>query len=95
MDRVQKQPPGTHSVHWVVAKCQSNDTFIFLFVCGETQHCNVCVKSLKSSFRRAPDRQSQSRTDVPRRCSDVSVFQSSAAKGISPALDFLVAHNGL
>lgn len=56
---------------------------------------HICVTSLKSSFLRTPDRQSQSRTDIHSCCSDVSFFQSFAAKNISPTFDFIVAHNGL
>lgn len=67
----------------------------FLFCLLRNSKLHICVTSWKSSFLRTPDRQSQSWTDTPSCCSDVSFFQSFAAKNISPAFDFPVADNGL
>lgn len=67
----------------------------FLFCLLRNPKLHICVTSLKSSFLRTPGRQSQSWTDTPSCCSDVSFFQSFAAKNISPAFDFIVANNGL
>lgn len=73
----------------------SIDTSVFLFCLLRNSKLHICVTSLKSSFLRTPDRQSQSWTDTPSCCSDVSFFQSFAAKNISSAFDFPVANNGL
>lgn len=79
----------------VVGKCWSIDNSIFLFCLLRNSKLHICVTSWKSSFPRTPDRQSQSWTDTPSCCSDVSFFQSFAAKNISPAFDFPMANNGL
>lgn len=55
----------------------------------------VRVTCPPSSLRRTPDRQSQSGPDVRSCRSDVSVFQSFAAKDISSASDFTVANHDL
>lgn len=72
-----------------------NYYFIFLLCLVRNPKLRICVTSLNSSFLRTPDRQSQSWTDTHSCCSDVSFFQSFAAKNICPTFDFIVANNGL
>lgn len=85
----------TPSSHTVVVKCQSDCSCVFPLCLVRSSKLLICVTSRKSSFLRTPDRQSQSGTDILSCCSDVSFFQSFAAKNISPTFDFTVANNGL
>lgn len=91
----QKHTPSTHYLRCIIVKCQSKYGLMLFLCLARNPKLHICVTSLKSSFLRTPDRQSQSWTDIHSCCSDVSFFQSFAAKNISPTFDFIVANNGL